>query len=750
MKYIESLRDWLIEKPLRVDVAAIITLTLLWALYFWRVLTPNPANQVSLPQGDFSGQFLAFGSYQARRLLAGEIPLWNPYNYAGHPFVADTQAAVFYPLRLITIFISHWFFSGWSYSALQLEALAHYWLASVFMYLFVRNLTASSIAGVVSALTFTYGGYLTGYPPLQLAVLEAGIWLPLTLLGASRALEENCTFRQGALWLSLSAGALGLSLLAGHPQTSLFSIYLLSAYIVYSSHQNHHGWLRAIATVIFVIGLGFALGAVQVLPGLEYTRLTTRSGFGFDQLAGGFPFSDLITLILPNVLSTWSPLYSGIGALILAMTGMWSGVKSARFWVMVAGGALLVSFGGSTIAYQLAYLFAPGFSMFRGQERAAFVIAVCIAILAGIGTASIMRGHVSREIITRLTQRVLIALTVLALVLFIAERTVPGEQTYAALRWGMFVALIAALAWGVLGYGSRLAQSALWPAALISLIVFDIFSVTIHTNWQPIPASERQLLTDLIPAVIDDPTLFRVDGRLGLGENYGTMIGVQDIRGTSPLRLASLDAYLAFPDQTRIYQLLAVKYVFTDWEELAVPTRIRASIEHKGQTWLLHEIEQLYPRAWMTYAVMDTFDRAQALGWLADPSFDPARTVILEHQPDLTLPPNPPDKATVDVVSYQPERLELQVDTPAEGVLVISELHYPGWVAQVDGVNVPILVADGALRALPLKEGEHNVVMRYEPLSFKIGAAVSVAALISVIGIIVSSAVFAVRRKGFQ
>src|SRR5437868_4021835 len=85
------------------DLLSVIALVALCWLFYWRLLTPNPINQQSLIEGDFSGQFVAFAQYQAERLAQGQIPLWNPYNNAGHPFLADTQAAVFYPPRLVTI-----------------------------------------------------------------------------------------------------------------------------------------------------------------------------------------------------------------------------------------------------------------------------------------------------------------------------------------------------------------------------------------------------------------------------------------------------------------------------------------------------------------------------------------------------------------------------------------------------------------------------------------------------------------------
>ena len=69
------------------------------ALLLASLLTPVAADQASLAKGDFSGQFVAFAGYQYDRMTRGEIPLWNPYNNGGLPFIADTQAAVFYPPR---------------------------------------------------------------------------------------------------------------------------------------------------------------------------------------------------------------------------------------------------------------------------------------------------------------------------------------------------------------------------------------------------------------------------------------------------------------------------------------------------------------------------------------------------------------------------------------------------------------------------------------------------------------------------
>ena len=213
------------------DFRAIITLLLLWLLFFWRLFTPIVSDQASLATGDFSGQFVAFGGYQYQRMSQGQIPLWNPYNNGGLPFIADTQAAVFYPPRWLTIGLSS-LSGGWSYNALQLEMTFHVLLYTLFMYVFVRRLTLgdarSPLAGLAAAIIIGYGGYTTGYPPLQLAVLEAAVWLPLTALGI---LEATRGRQLAARFILLAGFSLGMSWLAGHPQTSWFLTYVAVAYL---------------------------------------------------------------------------------------------------------------------------------------------------------------------------------------------------------------------------------------------------------------------------------------------------------------------------------------------------------------------------------------------------------------------------------------------------------------------------------------------------------------------------------------
>jgi hypothetical protein len=285
------------------DLLAGLILLILWVAFFWRFITPVEADQVSLVEGDFSGQFVAFGAYQAERLWAGEVPLWNPYNNGGLPFLADNQSAVFYPPRLLTIALAS-FSHRWTYYILELEMMAHVLLASFLMYAFVRRLTiersGSVVGGLVAALTWSYGGFMTGYPPLQLAVLEAAVWGPLVLLGIHEATKTK-TLRWA--WLALSGFALGLSVMAGHPQTNWFIGWLMLAFLVYRIYRQRWSWRCFVAGAALIGGLAVLLALVQLLPAAEYLMHTTRIDFGFEAKHNGFPIHDVIQMLFPRLLS---------------------------------------------------------------------------------------------------------------------------------------------------------------------------------------------------------------------------------------------------------------------------------------------------------------------------------------------------------------------------------------------------------------------------------------------------------------
>jgi len=720
------------------DVMAIISLMLLWGIFFWRLLTPVAADQASFKQGDFSGQFVAFAAYQYQRFAEGEIPLWNPYNNGGLPFIADTQAAVFYPPRLITIGLS--MLSGeWTYNALQMKAIFHILAYSLMMYAFIRRLTKDTVGSVfgafVGAVVAAYGGFSSGYPPLQLALLEAAIWLPLSALGILEATREN---KLNWYWLIFAGFMLGISWMAGHPQTSWFLTYLIVAWFAYRSYVRCYGWrLFIIATFVMgVVTLGIT--AVTFLPGVEYLALASRADLGFDAKGNGFPFQDILQFIFPGSVSLFSPLYIGIPSLIFVYLAVRYRVPHSLFWIAVAVIALIHSFGTNTAFYHAAYNFVPGLRFFRGQERAAFLVANSLSILAGIGTACYAAwspADKQKQHLQHVLLGLLILIASLTLLLLVGWLGGLGDNFGQHIGTAFFSTLIVIATYALFQWSGQQAQGSLiWLIAF--LIIFELFSVNMDadSNYDSVPYTEQLSIESppLIQAVFDAAAEqpYRVDGFRGLRDNYGSLYNVADMRGISPLFLSSAQAiiYQDYIHNPLAWELFAARYVFSERDSFSTPTTVIAQGHDNDGQVFLHELRNPRPFALLLYQadVVDSDAFADAL--LNDPKFDPRQSVIILDETGIELPSTAPDNHHVAVTAYQPEAFTIDISTSENAILSLAHVDYPGWFATLNGKPVDTLRAYGALTAIAIPAGDHTLRMVYNPQSYRIGAIMSLMA----------------------
>lgn len=150
----------------------------------------------------------------------------------------------------------------------------------------------------------------------------------------------------------------------------------------------------------------------------------------------------------------------------------------------------------------------------------------------------------------------------------------------------------------------------------------------------------------------------------------------------------------------------------------------------------IYENLEVLPRAFLVYEWDIASDAAATLDLMRDPLFDPARRGVVEGEPlrvnrepvsvgaDVTV------EADVVMTSYAPERVEMRLDAAAPALLILTDSYYPGWQATLDGEAVTIYEADLLFRGVFVPEGEHQLVLRYEPVSWARGRVVSLITLI--------------------
>ena len=152
------------------------------------------------------------------------------------------------------------------------------------------------------------------------------------------------------------------------------------------------------------------------------------------------------------------------------------------------------------------------------------------------------------------------------------------------------------------------------------------------------------------------------------------------------------------------------------------------------------------PRAFFVpvsaHALKILSDEEAQLARLKDPGFDPEREVILPDMPSMLADlagegPQSTASAQVAWIHTSLNRMDLTVTTNKPGVLVLSQIFYPGWQVLVDEHEAPILRTDYALTGVALREGIRNVSFIYRPMSFRIGSAVSAGAVSILIVVLV-------------
>jgi len=757
-------------------------LALLTLLFFWCILTPNLADRASFPPGDFSYQFWAFSTFEARELSAGRLPLWNPYTYSGAPFWADIQSAILYPISLLTLLVSGLW--GYSLFALEVEAVVHFWLAGTFTYLFVRRTTRQRSAALFSAVVFTFGGYLTGYPSQQLAVLETVVWLPLLLYFTDRALVDRSgetPHHRSSLPNTLAAGLVwGLALLAGHPQSAMFAFYTLILYGVFlilaypripdaqppnpetdpqtngdtrqppTSYSLLPTSLRPLLALVLIIAIGLGLAAVAWLPGLEYMRLSVRAAGLYEEMSGGFPLYDPIQMLLPGSVSFYSPLYVGVLPLLL---GVWAALALRRrettFWGALGAGAFLLSFGGETFLYSPFYLLVPGFSIFRGQERAAFVVSFALAVLAGYGFKyQIINGKSPLSRFRSALGWLLVGAIGVDVLFFYALNSAGWQDDSpfnALLRQSLWLTIMLGLIWAAMQIARHWPQTARTDRAqqkarpvfvpstfltisYLAIVTLDLFTVNWKTNVYPSLPEEQTAVPAVVQAIRQNASsdeVFRVYNEYRIYENYGVPYQLEDGWGASPLRLARYDELYRSLRMERVWELLNTAYVITWREELYAPSEIIYQEPASDDVTYVHRLNEVAPRAWLVYQTQE-IDEEDTLAQLDAFDFDPAQVALVPAGTSLSLEtPAGEAKGHVEITHQTPSSLALKVTTPTDGLLVLSEVYYPGWQAIVDGKSTPILRVNYVLRGVPVPAGEHEVEFSYRPATFMWGAIIS-------------------------
>jgi hypothetical protein len=721
-----------------------------------------PLTGESLYGSDFVLYFYPLKEFVRDHVLThGALPLWNAYQFSGTPLIGNIQASLFYPLGFLFYLLP-------SDQAYGYTVVMHCFLASFFMYSFMRTAAVSKAASLLSALIFTFSGFFMGHLYAgHLTFIQNYIWIPLIFRYLYRLVQTR------RLFFAIAAGLVqGIQILGGFPQIAFYTILAGAAFLgfhaFYLLKARCRGDAMRVALGMGIVWLiGYGLSAVQVAPTAEFAKLSTR-GEGLNYAMATYESlhpKELLAFLVPDLFGSavdqtywrsrdfwhfWESCgYLGMVPLFLAFVkAQEPSLRRLRmFFLLLIVLVLALALGKHNPLYEWVYRL-PGFSSFRIPAQIIFLYVFGVAALAGIGADQVQKGawtwslgFIPFVVLCGLG----LAVAVVGLhfepyhfFLNLFRSLSEGPVTHANLdglyqRVGQSIHTATLLFCAALGFLVVSRRTALGSRTIL-VILFALITVDLLPFGRQLVKTYPFSTSPGKAAVLSQLSGTPVQGRVVTMDpqfktNDGLRYRFPSVLGYDPLILKRYADYLlsgqGYPPDQHVVDLHGIR----DPEaRLLKFLNVRQAVMD-GQVF---PVENELPYAYLVHHALP-IPPERVIGTMKSGQVDPRKTVILEEPlaEDLASGKGEePFRDVCHVLAHTGERVTLKTSSDSAGYLVVSEIFYPGWTAEVDGRKSKVMRGNYLFCVIPLEKGDHQVNLYFVSWPFRIGAGISCLTLI--------------------
>ena len=650
-----------------------------------------------------------------------QFPLWNPTTLGGAPFAADPLSGLWYPPNWLTLVIP-----------ISLAFNLLFWLHLAWAAWGIRRLMRSEgvgwVGGWIAALAFSGTPKFLAHIGLgHLGLVCAVSWTPWVVLTTRRMVDEVYGSRDAWLrWSALTGVTLGVVALADPrwalPAGLLALIYgfrhAVNIQREQGSDRSWRAWRRILMAGVATGISASTTVACLALPLFEFLPLSTRWGISIeDQTTLSLPWSQIIGVILPQVSQPEWMAYLGIIVCCLAFIAVLIRAPEAGFWSTIVIGAWLLSLGNQTPLYALFTKIIPGSGLLRVPPRVLFLASFGMAILAGRGLDWVLTGD---HELSKVKKVRLVIIGLMSAVLLFISGTWYLTGTISALMLGGFVLAFLTALWGLLSLARRLPRNIL-ALGWVLLVILDLMWIDtrlLEVHPQATSLNERAGLTESLPGEVGSWRLYSPSYSLP----YATAVqrSKEMADGINPLQLKSYRDYMAsstgfsaddysvtlppFPSGEPVQPWgadldpmmlgrLNIRYIVSEYPIDTPGIHFQDRLEGV----YVYRNEMARPRAWIEESSAGSSSSWRPVEWL----------------------------------EWTPNRITIRARGP--GLLVLSEVDYPGWMISVDGIQTEGHPVDRLLRGVTILPGDHEVVFNFQPKTVFLGCGISLFALLSLV-----------------
>ncbi len=718
--------------------------------------------------------------YNRELLQRGQLPLWNPYNAAGVPHLANYQSAVFSIFNIPVYFLP-------LPIGLVVSAFLRLFLAGFLTFLFLRGTGLRNIPSLLGGIAYMFSGNMIVW--LGYTVSSTAALIPGLLFFADQAISHFGWDRRTIFALSGLFVCQTLDLFAGHPETAYIGALLTGGYaafrlVLLARRRGPRLAVKVGSLLLLAELLALGVTAIQLLPFFEYISqgspeirgvqgqiLMPASWlplFGYPDILGSPADRATINIIgMAGNFSEKNSFHIGLACLFivflgiaflrhkknvgryvffLSLIGLWLiyalGLFGLRPLFNVALGLTSAYFGRSASIFLLAATFCAAFSLDALiQRRRSLRLAL---IFVGVGCAVLVVVAISA--INLLVQSTPLIMSFGLFYVRLVHSHVAVVSDYFNQTTLLFGATIVLTAWMCI---TRAVHVRRIMALLIVGVVFFQGGWLLKDYNPTISAQDfypdNATIASLRAAVTNGGRVLLMQGRLMLPDSnlffrIPTTSNYDSINPTNyfVLKTTLFGSRRPFQDADHLNEtglkLFGVQVIVTEdvkQSDIYLTNPAYAVYDLKP-TYLMMRYQNVLPAFHVVYDTQLADTNQTALALIGSPDFDPAKTVILSASPDL-----PPVTLSAGTQTDQPKTANLIVDEPTRtvidlpnhsqaGYLVTARLFYPGWKAKVDGQPVPVYRGNYAFAAIPIGANAHQVEYYYDSDVIKLGAFVTV------------------------
>lgn len=758
-------------KNFRINILAIILLTVISGIFFYRTLL---SNMVPVPADALVGLYhpwrdsyaeeyprgVPFKNYLItdpvrqqipwRKLVVDSwkndtMPGWNRYSFSGTGLIGNIQSAPLYPLNLIFLLTD--FITAWAV-LIVLQPL----LSSIFFYLYARQKQFSVPASLFGSVAWAFSGFSIAW--LTWGTIDhVVLWLPCALFLLEKLHDSVKKHSSKPYFLSFLLGAvLILSFLAGHAQISLYVDLLVISYAFWISRDlSRSNRIRFAAYVTAAVTFCFIGLIPQLYPFMTDFFNSARSvAFSSYRAPGWFiPWQNLVQFIAPDYFGNPATLnyfgiwnygeflgYVGIIPLMFAALAIFQKNKLSRLFLFIIGISFLFAVANplATIPFILQI---PVLSSMQ-PTRLIVLIDFSLVVLATIGFDEWVKG--SKKNIGSVVIITGLLLGILWIIPTAREIFIHNEQdrlqSVISLRNLVIPSLIfiSFIIFTVLStYSDKIKlRRPILGLFIILVTIIDLFRM----GWKYTPFVDRRYFfpeTELTKFLTSEKKPFRVlavDKRI-FPPNTASYYGIETADGYDSVYSARYEQFFAAaarnkPDinppygfnrilssdtpESPLWSIANVKFVLS-LSDISVKQFQKVGVFGEVRVYRNTAVSS---RFYLAEYIERQTSSNEIIKALYDPAFQPDSTAVVERDLGVTNTPRISGEE-IQISEYGSNRIKLNVKTVYRRLLVIGIPYTTGWTARINGIKIDILPTNFVFMGIVVPEGNNFIELTYSP-----------------------------------